>query len=67
MRRLVPLAAVAALLAAVAALLAGPAYARPDVPPPPVTIVEDSRSCPSGYAPTGYVGPPGARWKICQR
>ena len=65
MRRLAPLATVAALLAGPA--YGGSAYAVPEVPPPPVTIVEDSRSCPSGYAPTGYVGPPGARWKICQR
>lgn len=58
-----------ALALATAAALAGavPAHARPDIPESPVKLVQQPRPCPSGYSETGYVGPEGARWSICQR
>jgi hypothetical protein len=57
-RTLVALAAVTAF--------AAPAYAAPDLPvQSPVKVVEDTRACPAGYSQIGYVGPPGARWKVC--
>ena len=61
-RTLVGLAALAAVLGVV------PAHAAPPgVPQSPVKLIAEPGSCPSGYYELGYIGPEGARWKICQR
>lgn len=60
MTRLLACALAAASLGAVPALAA-----PPSLPDSPVKVVEDTRSCPTGYSQIGYVGPPGARWKVC--
>lgn len=52
-------------VAAVAALGSVSAQAAPPYKSP-VVLVAEPGSCPSGTHDIGYVGPEGARWRICQ-
>ncbi|MDQ1711038.1 MAG: hypothetical protein QOE45_488 [Frankiaceae bacterium] len=57
MRRTLLAAAAFAAVALPIAAQAAPEY--------PVVLVAEPGSCPPGYRDRGYVGPPGARWRIC--